>query len=242
MSFFQNFPLQRYKFGSETEDTLIQNLSAYVDIVDNIKNNISFYNKIVLRDGTRPDQLSQQLYGTPNYYWTFYLMNDHVRKFGWPLSMRALETFAKKKYPNTTLVIREYFYDKFSVGQTIRGQTSNVSGVILNMNSDLGQITVKKTGSSNFQASETIELVSDTTKTVVLNSFSAEYNAARFYRSGTEQVDIDPTAAIGATLTKVTHINYYTERNTNSLLLRVLKPSSVTSVVSQYSSSLRSNA
>ena len=90
MSFFQNFPLQRYKFGSEVEDTLIQNLTAYVDIIDNIKNNISFYNKIELRDGTRADQLSQQLYGNPNYYWTFYLMNDHVKKYGWPLSLLSL--------------------------------------------------------------------------------------------------------------------------------------------------------
>ena len=80
--YFQNFPTVAYKFGDNEAPVLFNNLSAYVDIVDQIKDNVAFYNKYTIQAGDRPDTLSYKLYDTVDYYWTFFLMNDHLRISG----------------------------------------------------------------------------------------------------------------------------------------------------------------
>mgnify|MGYP001372679124 CR=1 FL=1 len=74
------------KGGGDFALELIQNLTSYVEVVDSIKQNSSFYSKYQILEGDRPDQVSQKLYGTPNYHWTFYIMNDNIRASGWPLT------------------------------------------------------------------------------------------------------------------------------------------------------------
>ena len=55
---------------------MFQNLTAYVDIVDRLKDNIAFYEYYYIIEGDRPDQVSMQLYGTTNAYWTFFIFNN----------------------------------------------------------------------------------------------------------------------------------------------------------------------
>ena len=115
MSFFNGFPFTSYKVGNETDVAYIQDISAYVDIIDQVKENVSIYQKYDILDGERPDVLSEKLYGSTKYYWTFYLMNDSIRKNGFPLSSNELDVWVKKKYPNTTLVTRDYFFTKMQI-------------------------------------------------------------------------------------------------------------------------------
>ena len=132
MSYFNNFPIVYYKFGDETDLNLFQNISAYVDIVDRLKENSAFYTFYTIQDGERPDQLSQSLYGSTDYYWTFYSLNEDLKQFGWPVQPEKVVDFVKKKYPNVTLVTRDYFYDKFNIGERVQGTNSGAIGTILN--------------------------------------------------------------------------------------------------------------
>ena len=79
MSFFSNFPIVNYKFGNEVSDTIFQNLTVYVDLIDQIIDNASLYTKYTIQDGERPDSLSYKLYDTVDHYWTFYLLNKKLR-------------------------------------------------------------------------------------------------------------------------------------------------------------------
>ena len=81
-NFFKNFEFVQYSFGNREDPVLFNNITQYVDIIDKIKQEVSFLNRYTIVGGDRPDSLSQKLYGTMDYYWTFYLMNDDLRYSG----------------------------------------------------------------------------------------------------------------------------------------------------------------
>lgn len=237
--FFKGFPQIRYKFGNENSETLFQNLSVYVDIIDQIKDDTSFYLKYNILDGDRPDQVSQNLYGNTDYYWTFFFLNDKLKLRGWPLSSSELTEKVRKRYPNTVLVTTDSFYEDFNVGLSIEGLSSGETATIISRDLNLGQITVS--GTHSFEDGETIKLQLDEDKTFTLNSSSEEYNSARFYRNGSGQiVDITPGNP-GALLTEVTQIGYYRELNEDLKDIRVLRPDTVDDIFRAYKIGLREN-
>ena len=62
--FFKNFPLITYNFGDEVTPSLYQNLSVYIKLIDEIKDDIAFYTTLFIQDYDRPDSLSFKLYDT----------------------------------------------------------------------------------------------------------------------------------------------------------------------------------
>ena len=55
--YFQRFEKIYYKFGDETSYSLFQNLSQYVDIIDQVKPQQAFYEDYTIKSGDRPDTL-----------------------------------------------------------------------------------------------------------------------------------------------------------------------------------------
>ena len=100
MAYFQNFPLVNYLYGGETSPSLAQNLTVAVSLIDELKGNTTFYNSFEIKDNERPDTLSYLLYGTTDYYWTFYFLNQDLRESGWPLTEKEILPLAKTSYPN----------------------------------------------------------------------------------------------------------------------------------------------
>jgi hypothetical protein len=154
MGYFANFPLKTYNFGDNEDEVLFENLSAYIDIIDEIKDDVNYYELIDITDGDRPDTLSYKLYGTTAYYWTFFLMNEPIRKGGWPLKQQELFDVIKSKYPHQVVYSEDPMVNStdadypswFNVGDlAIQGAASNPSakGIVVERNLDLGQIVVK---------------------------------------------------------------------------------------------------
>ena len=71
-NYFRKFPQVEYKFGNETNTALIQDLTVYIDIIDQLKDDATAYSFYDILDGDRPDQVSNTLYGSNKFYWTFY--------------------------------------------------------------------------------------------------------------------------------------------------------------------------
>lgn len=147
-TFFQNFPLIDYRFGDEINPALFQNISVYIDLIDQIVDDGSFYEKYTIQDGERPDTLSYKLYGTTDYYWTFFLLNEHIRQQGWPLTVQDLYTYSRLYYPNVVVATEDIddFFRSFKRNDTvIQGNetTPSAKGIILERNLDLGQLTIK---------------------------------------------------------------------------------------------------
>ena len=62
MLYFQDFGNLLYRFGDEKDTVVFQNISKYADVIDQVKDDISFLNYHTIQEGFRPDQLSIQLY------------------------------------------------------------------------------------------------------------------------------------------------------------------------------------
>lgn len=107
MSYFKDFPLTRYKFGNNLPEVYVQDISIYVDLLDQLSDATAFYQKYTILDGDRPDTLSYKLYGTTDYHWTFYLLNPTLRESGWPLSYKELESSLETAYPGIAFTISE---------------------------------------------------------------------------------------------------------------------------------------
>jgi len=102
-TYFKKFPKVDYKFGDEESPVQFQNLSVYIDILDQLKEYSSFYQNYQIQNNERPDHISYKLYENVNYGWTFWLLNDHIRQQGWPLNNSQLYTKAQQYYPNVVV-------------------------------------------------------------------------------------------------------------------------------------------
>lgn len=233
--FFRDFPLSAYNFGNETDPVTFQNISTYVDIIDDIKDQIDFYQYYDLYD-ERPDQLSFKLYDTTDFYWTFWLMNDGIRRQGWPIRQTEIDEWIKKRYNNTVITTRNSLDNVFPVGKTVEGLTSGTIGTVYKRIEDLGQLFI--TGVKNFTNNELI--VDENGNTVTVYSSVEEYNAVKHYLDSDEFVDINPLTGPGAQYTAVTYYDFLKEENDNLKRLRVIKPEAINSVVSAFKEALRS--
>lgn len=111
-NYFQNFPVVDYKFGDEINFNKFQHLGTAVDILDQVKEYSVYYETYNIQNGERPEQLSYKLYKDVNHYWTFYLLNDHLRQGGWPLRSADVYPKALKYYPNTVVKVSAVTQDK----------------------------------------------------------------------------------------------------------------------------------
>ncbi len=238
-NYFKNFEFAEYRFGNNTDIDLAQNLTQYVDLIDQIKNNISFTEKYNILSGDRPDVVSFKLYGTMNYYWTFYLMNDHLKLSGWPLNNDEILDQVKSKYPNRVLTTTSEIGALFPVGQVIEGQSSSAIGEIVKRNLDLGQLFVKLTQGTKFTAGETISYVDTSatgspTRTLSITGETEQYNAVHHYEDNEVQVDIDPFSGPGVSLTPITYRDRLESRNDALKEIVVIRPNNIVSIASQF--------
>ena len=242
MLYFNEFQNVSYRFGDEVDQSVFQNLSIFADLIDGIKNDITFLNSFTIQEGFRPDQVSQILYGTPVHYWTFYLLNDDIRQQGWPLIRHEFEEYIKRAFPNTTLTTLDPDLPiKFKVGQTVSGSTSGVTGKIIKRNIDLGQIIIE--GNVGFR--ESGENVSSTNssgdaESLTIVSSSKEYLSASHYVDGNNKiVDIDFTVGPGALITEKTHQDVYFTVNENLRQITVIRPELISTLSSSFKKAIR---
>ena len=235
-NFFKFFPVIDYKFGDNGNTDKFENIAIYSNVIDQVLNNVSPYQDYYVLPGERPDQVSQKLYSTPNYHWTFFLMNTDIRESGFPLSPQQLYDQAVTVYPTRVITTRTKLTDKFKVGQTINGTSSAATATIAKRNLDLGQLFLEDT-SGTFVAGENVNSTNDegVIETISVNSFEYQYNAAHHYvnASGT-WVDIDPEVGPGAQLTEVTWLERLQEINDAKRQMRVIKPSIIREVARSF--------
>lgn len=239
-NFFGNFPLLGYKFGNEPLPSIFQNLTTYVAIIDDIKGNTNFYSTGYIRDGERPDTLSYNIYGTAEYYWTFYFLNDDIRESGWPLTEAEILPRAQRDYPNYVLTTNGDITTRFLTGQTITGLTTGATGTIVKKNLDLGQIVVRT--DNVFSSTEKVYAGTEIEQNVTLTNVVEQYNAVHHYEDTDGNiVDINPyTFNSGASsLIPVTNLDRIRLRNEELRTIEVFKPDVVTQIASEFNKLLR---
>jgi hypothetical protein len=128
MAFFRNFPKTNYDFLGNGVQTRIIDLFRFVKPNDKFTDELAFYSYYEIQEGDRPDVVSQKLYGTPEYYWTFFIVNEHLRTglSSWPLSSDEFEKYIAEEYSGTIATCRpKYIYDGDDILRSIEDSLSD---------------------------------------------------------------------------------------------------------------------
>lgn len=250
MAYFKDFPLTTYSFGSGELPVAFTNLGTYIDIVDQVKDEISAYRYYYIQEGDRPDILAHRLYEDQSLYWTFFLMNDNLRESGWPLTEKTLVTKVAVDHPNFVISTRDSLAGVFKIGQTVRGSASGVTGQIVFRNLDLGQLHISNlqfgeaegSGSPKFFSDEVVtSQVGSDVQSITLFSAIDESNSIDHFLDGEgRQADINPYAEPAADLTPVTKLEKYRKVNDELKRIRVMTPQVVTQIANRFQEDLRS--
>ena len=242
MPHFKRYPKVLYKFGNELDPVVTQNLATYVDIIDQVKDDITIYADYTILDGDRPDILSYRMYGDIRYYWLFFYVNDNIKEEGWPLT--AQETFEQmgKYYPHQ--YIRTYgnwFKSDFKIGNRATGKKSGAFGDIVQTYPDTGQIVVNTIDGKEFQKSEVVEAGFGffNPDTIEIQRTGPQYDAVHHYEDATgKYVDIDPLNEPSG-VTPVTFSERFIEENEKRKRIKVIKPDVIGQIYSEFNKALR---
>ena len=113
MSFFSQFPKIKYDINADGIKTDITDMFRHVDVKEGLLDNVINYTWYEIIEGERPDVVSNRLYGTPDYYWTFFVINESLKTGlnAWPKSYRQFDSMLEQDYADySTLVFipRQY--------------------------------------------------------------------------------------------------------------------------------------
>lgn len=100
-NFFSKFPVVAYDMDGQGSKLALTNIVKNVDVNDFFANHSASYTYYDIIDGERPDTISYKLYGNPNYYWTFFIINNDLRNglnSAWPMSLNHFERMIEQEY------------------------------------------------------------------------------------------------------------------------------------------------
>tara|TARA_B100000287_G_scaffold261920_1_gene246467 strand:- start:7185 stop:7991 length:807 start_codon:yes stop_codon:yes gene_type:complete len=152
--FFKQFPKVSYDFNQSGVKQDMVDIFRSIRPLPAFINQSTGYRFLEVQNGERPDLVSRRLYGVPDYYWTFFVVNDHLHDGynAWPMSQEDLFDYINKQYEgyvvevNPTLVGGVHsnsLSGKFKIGETITGLTSNATGTLKRKNADMCQLVIQ---------------------------------------------------------------------------------------------------
>ena len=157
MSFFKHFPKVEYDFNRDGIKQSLTDIFRSVRPLPTFLDNFSGYKFYEVKNGERPDIVSQRLYGSTMFYWTFFLVNDHLHDGyrAWPMTQEALQDYMAKEYNGFVIETKPTVISgpdgdfenslsgRFTLGETVIGATSNASGKVTKKITDLSQLVVQ---------------------------------------------------------------------------------------------------
>ena len=189
--YFQNFPTVPYDlyFNGQTYD--VTDIFRIVKVKPQFKDDVTFYTYYDIQDGERPDVVSTRLYGSPNYYWTFFMVNDHlVNSYkDWPLSTTALQELIEHKYPGIVLTTDEDISRKFSKNTLFEGLISGARARLVEKDPTLGLIKISPI-SGNFRPNEIARDIVSNEFVVIKNQINFK-DAVHHYTSSRDSFDYE---------------------------------------------------
>ena len=171
MSYFKQFPKVPYDLLGDGAIQNVVNLHRSVRPISQYLDSITEYAFYAVPDGARPDIISLKLYQNPEYYWTFFIINDFLADGlpAWPMSEQQLTAYLVENYSNQVIVTKPIvntdshgnvvdYQDNinstgpgdatsFLVGETVQndviGGSPTATGTITQINVDMNQLVIK---------------------------------------------------------------------------------------------------
>ena len=211
---------------------LMKNLTAKAKVSDALINNIGYYETVEVIDGERPDHLSQRLYGTDDFHWTFLLLNPQIKNIwdDWPMSSGQLVEYCINKYQYLAADTNETLVDKFILGETVTGSVSSATGIIKEIHVNMGYLVIEKTSGTFVEAGETLQGGNSS------DSVACEFIKSQAYAPH-HHVDDSSGEWVkrrNAGTTAYTYIDYESAVTEQNRQLKVIKSEHMTAVSTQF--------
>ena len=114
MSYFREIPNLEYQSflstrKSSDEYLLVKNIFRRVKLRDDLQNVFTIFNKYQIREGSRPDTVAQEIYGSSQYDWVVLVGANIINvRNEWPLSDRDIYRYSEELYGNDLNAIHHY--------------------------------------------------------------------------------------------------------------------------------------
>lgn len=236
--YFQNFPTAKYDIYANGKPIDIVDLSRIVKVKQQFKDDVSYYTYYNIQDGERPDIVSTKLYGSPDYYWTFFMINDNLVNAytDWPLNTENLLHCIDKKYPGFVLTTNEDISNKLTQNGKIKGLISNAYATVTYKDADLGLIKVEnivnfnnQSVSSNFIQGEIIQ--DETTGDIITISNQVEFkDAVHHYENA--QNEYVTKSTVGAT--PISNFEYEYNMNEERSAIKVFRREYIQAIADEF--------
>jgi hypothetical protein len=216
---------------------ILKNLTAKAKISDALLNNAGYYETINVIDGERPDHLSQRLYNTSIYHWTFLLLNPQIKNIwdDWPMSSGQLIEYCINKYQYLAADTDDSLVDKFTLGETVTGGVSNATGIVKEIHVNMGYIVIEKTSGTFTETGETVQGGSSS-DSAACNFIKSQAYAPHHHVDDSTGEWVKRRTAGTTGFTYIDYESAVTEQNRN---LKVIKPEHMTTVSRQFKKVMR---
>lgn len=114
MTYFRELPNLEYQsFLSDSNSSdqylIVKNLFRRVKLRDDLQNVFTVFDKYQIPDGSRPELVAQELYGSTQYDWVVIVSAGITRlRDQWPLSDKQVYDYAESIYGNDLNAIHHY--------------------------------------------------------------------------------------------------------------------------------------
>ena len=176
--YFNNFNKIQYDIEGNKDYTLLTDLLSYVKIGTPYLNDITTYAYYTVQDGETPEHVSYKFYGSVDYYWTLFLINDNVVNYwdDWPKGRDELNRYIEDVYgsvnaltffpnlplynastnPNSSIYYRstQYIADTLKIGYNLTSSKNSGTGVLAEKYNTLNFIEYEKTSDGDFNRYE----------------------------------------------------------------------------------------
>ena len=97
--YFTYFPQFTYDVKGDGTAKLVTDILRRVKVRNQIRDNVSFFDKYNVQDGESPEDIAYKLYGDSELHWVVLMVNDvKDRFFDWPLSQIQFQNYLQSKY------------------------------------------------------------------------------------------------------------------------------------------------
>jgi len=222
--------------GSGNVDVL-KNLTAKAKVSDSLINNAGFYQTVTVIDGERPDHLSQRLYNSSEYHWTFLLLNPQIKNIwdDWPMSSAQLIEYCTNKYQYLAGDTDDSLVDKFKIGETVTGGVSGATGTIKEIHVNMGYVVIEKLTGTFTVTGETIQGLTST-DSVNCNFIKSQAYAPHHHI--TDSTGEWGTRAASGT-TPYTYIDYESAVTEQNRQIKCIKPEHIGTIANEFANNMR---
>ena len=250
-NYFNKFPLTTYDFEGNNQRRLVTDLYRGVRAYSQVEDFVG-YTQYDILDGERPDQVSQRIYDTPDYWWTFFIINESLSSglIDWPKGNSELEEYINLKYTGTVLTffrdsgnstLDDHFVrDNFIAGEDLKDTEGTIIGRVASVDPIMNRIFVDSFTTPLTSENYSTLVTGIGNKSIVANenyswSVEEEKLAAHHYTDANgDQVQRLYFADNGDGLTEVTNREYEYDLNDSKLSISVIRPGYISEFAKAY--------